>query len=705
MAVREGGSIGHGGAVARRTVLHAAGGGSGLWLLTTIGDRAYAVEVPRAAADAQDPVPPRLDPTTVPKFVAPLVVPPVMPRAAGVRVRDGVDADYYEVSVRQLMAQVLPPGMPATTVWGYGPLDPAPAGTERSAGRERVGHGAPSATVETVAGRPVRVRWVNQLVDAEGRFLPHLVPVDPTLHWANPPGGEGGRDGQPAWERTPGPYRGPVPLVTHVHGAVGVGEESDGYPEAWYLPDARDVPEGYARVGTWFDRFAERARAEHGVTWAPGEVTFEYPNDQRAGTSWYHDHTLGITRATVYAGPAGFWLVRGGPDGDDAVLDARTGRPAVLPGPAPREQDPFPSRTAYREVCLAIQDRAFHEDGSLFYPDTRAYFDGVAGPYVPEGDVPPIWNPEFFGDVIVVNGRAWPVHDVEQRRYRFRVLNGCNARTLELDFAGVPGVSVWQIGSEGGFLPEPVDVSGRRDDRVLLGPAERVDLVVDFTDVPPGRWVLRNLGPDGPFSGEVPEDEVSDPRTTGQVLAWRVGPRQGPDRTTPAQHLRLPHVPAADPPARVRRLALLERMSEDVDGEEAPVAALLGTIDADGRPTRRLWMDPVTEQPVVGEPEVWEIHNLTADAHPIHVHTVMFRVLDRRPFEVDEDDDGRVRDVGPVRPPEPGELGWKDTVLAYPGEVTRVALRFAEAGRFVWHCHVLEHEDNEMMRPLQVRPS
>ncbi|HYN30622.1 MAG TPA: multicopper oxidase domain-containing protein [Dermatophilaceae bacterium] len=704
VAMREQQVFGDGAGVSRRTVVRAAGGGSGLWLLGAVGGRAYAVEAPQApsgTADAEAPA--RLDAGSVPKFVAPLAVPPVMPRTGRVRLPGGAEGDLYEVSVRQLTAQVLPPGMPATTVWGYGPLDPPPPGAERGPGREWVGHGAPSAIIETVAGRPVRVRWVNELVDADGRFLPHLLPVDQTLHWANPPGGEDGRDGCPTFAQTPGPYRGPVPVVTHLHGAVGVGEESDGYPEAWYLPEARDLPPGHARVGTWFDRFAERAHEEHGVGWGPGHVTYHYPNDQRAGTNWFHDHTLGMTRATVYAGPAGFWLVRGGPGGDDAVLDSRTGRPAVLPGPAPREGDPFPSRTAYREVSLAIADRAFHEDGSLFYPDTRAHFDGVTGPYLPEGDVPPIWNPEFFGDVMVVNGRAWPVHEVEQRRYRFRVLNGCNSRTLDLDFGGVPGVSVWQVGTEGGFLAAAVDVTAGRGNRLLLAPAERVDLVVDFADVPLGRWALRNVGPDGPFSGEVPEDEVADPRTTGQVLAWRVVPRQGHDRTTPPRHLVLPALGAPGTGgARVRRLALLERMSESAEGEEAPVAALLGTIGPDGRPTPRRWMDEVTEDPVAGQPEVWEIHNLTADAHPIHVHTVMFRILDRRPLEVDEDD-GRVQQSGPPRPPEPGEQGWKDTVVAYPEEVTRLAVRFGEPGRFVWHCHVLEHEDNEMMRPLQVR--
>ena len=176
------------------------------------------------------------------------------------------------------------------------------------------------------------MKWVNELVDADGSFLPHLLPVDPTLHWANPPGGVAGRDMRPRFTETPGPYTGPVPLVTHVHGAVGVGDESDGYAEAWYLPAADNIPEDYATEGTWYDFFAGKAHASYGVTWGPGFATFQYPNPDRASTKWYHDHTLGMTRLNVYAGPAGFYIIRGGPDGDGAVLDTRDGSVARAPG-------------------------------------------------------------------------------------------------------------------------------------------------------------------------------------------------------------------------------------------------------------------------------------------------------------------------------------------------------------------------------------
>ena len=178
----------------------------------------------------------------------------------------------------------------------------------------------------------MRVKWINELVDANGNYLPHLLPVDPTLHWANPPGGTGRpRHAADVRPRRPVRYTGPVPIVTHVHGAAGVGDESDGYAEAWYLPAASNIPAGYATEGTWYDFFKGKAQSKFGVAWGPGFATFQYPNDQRESTIWYHDHALGMTRLNVYAGPAGFFLVRGGPEGDKAVLDSRTGttgRPA-----------------------------------------------------------------------------------------------------------------------------------------------------------------------------------------------------------------------------------------------------------------------------------------------------------------------------------------------------------------------------------------
>ena len=638
-----------------------------------------------------------LDPNAVPKYLTPLLVPPVMPMAGTIKQPGGKPIDYYEISVKQITQQILPASLPATTVWGYG----AVASADK---RGLLIHNAPSLTIEAKWNRPVRVKWINDLKDANGDFLPHLLPVDPTLHWANPPGGTAGRDTRPVFTETPGPYTGPVPMVTHVHGAVGVGDESDGYAEAWYLPTANNIPAEYATEGTWYAFFEGKAAASYGATWGPGFAAFQYPNMNRASTIWYHDHTLGMTRLNVYAGPAGFYLIRGGPSGDKTVLDSRSGTIAVLPSPAPVANDKFPPNKTYYEIPIAIQDRSFNEDGSLFYPDTRAFFDEYFGPYIPYTDVSPIWNPEFFGNMIMVNGNTWPFQTVEQRRYRFRFLNGCQSRFLILDFSQIPGVEVWQIGNEGGFLAAPVNITADHSNRLLMSLAERADVIVDFTNVPQGQYILGNLGPDEPFGGGIPGDdfEPSDPDSTGQIMAFNVVPAVAPDPTTPPQFLVLPPLAALPAPVTTRPLALMEMMSMYHDG---PSEAMLGTV-TDGVPEHKMWMEPVTESPNVGDTEVWEFYNTTADAHPMHVHEVVFEVVNREALVLDEFGEVAIpiQLAGEVRPPEAWESGFKDTVIAYPGEVTRIRAQFINPGQFVWHCHIVEHEDNEMMRPFRVGP-
>ncbi len=192
-----------------------------------------------------------LDPEVVTKFVTPMLIPPAMPRAGKVKQKMAKNIDYYEIAVRQFEQQILPAGHPATTVWGYGPV---------TAQNGPAIFNAPSLTIEAKANKPVRIKWINELVSAAGDHLPHILPVDPTLHWANPPGGTAGRDTRPTFGSTPDRYTGPVPIVTHVHGAVGVGDESDGYPEAWFLPAAGNIPGDYATKGTWYDFFASKAK-------------------------------------------------------------------------------------------------------------------------------------------------------------------------------------------------------------------------------------------------------------------------------------------------------------------------------------------------------------------------------------------------------------------------------------------------------------
>jgi bilirubin oxidase len=609
-----------------------------------------------------------LDPTTVPKYVSPLFVLPAMARSAG---PSGLD--YYQIAARQFSQQILPVNFPQTQVFGYGSLDDDPSSFHY-----------PTNTIEAQVDRPVRVRWINQLMTAKGNFRPHLLAADQTLHWANPPGGNGERDSRPTFTATPGPYRGPVPFITHLHGSHTF-EESDGYPEAWYLPAAKDIPAGYARVGTFYDQFRAEAQARTGVQWRPGEAVFQYPNDQRATGLWFHSHELGLTRLNIYAGLTGMYLLRGG------ASDLPAG---TLPGPAPRVGDP--AGTRYFELPLIIQDRSFNSDGSLFFPTGRGFFGDAPpqGPFIPNSDLSPIWNPEFFGNTMVVNGRTWPVFNVEPRRYRFRVLNASNARTLLLKIATDPlatrpaaaALPQWVIGTDGGFLPAPVAL-----DTLRVAIAERADVIVDFSKVPVGTALyLINEGPDVPFGGGQPGTDFppADPGTTGQVMKFVVTPLVSHDTSVPPSQLRLPSITPIGAASRTRQVSLNEMDSAMFAG--APTEGMLGTLNPDGTAAPLPWSAPITEHPALGATEVWEIHNFTQDGHPIHVHLVEFQVVNRQPFG------------GSVRLPESWESGFKDTLVALPHEITRLKARFDRAGRYVWHCHIIDHEDNEMMRPYQI---
>jgi spore coat protein A len=631
-----------------------------------------------------------LAPGDVDKFVLPLVKPPAMPPSQTLK-----NKELYKIAVRQFTQRILSPPHPGTTVWSYGSVDFP--GTVAQGGTFNY----PAFTIEANWNRKVTVEWRNELVDANGSYLPHLLPVDQTLHWANPPGGMKGRDTRPTFTSTPGRYMGPVPIVTHVHGAH-TNEDSDGYAEAWYLPVANNIPKGYADTGTFYDYFNKTYKRK----WAPGTASFSYPNDQRATTLWYHDHTLGMTRLNVYAGPAGFYLIRGGPD--DVVLDG-DGNPAILPGPTPGVgDDPLGE---YGEIPIVVQDRSFNADGSLFYPDSRTFFDGypespTGEDFIPFTPVSPIWNPEFFGNMMVVNGFTWPYLEVEPRRYRFRLLNGCNSRFLILQFEH-PGVEVWQIGAEGGFLPAPVRLNDHPypgstggGATVLMALAERADIIVDFSAAAGTSFRLLNLGPDEPFGGGAIGDfEPSDPSSTGQVMEFRVSAGPVADPTTPPQYLKLPAITPLGTAGNTRLLSLNEEAFEhpNFPEEDGPVAALLGTYDMNTGAAPLLWMDPITENPALGATEEWVLYNLTADAHPIHVHLVQFEVVGREAI-------GGGPSVAGSNDPLPWETGFKDTVISYPGEITRVKMKFDYPGFYVWHCHIVEHEDNEMMRPYHVGP-
>jgi FtsP/CotA-like multicopper oxidase with cupredoxin domain len=466
-----------------------------------------------------------------------------------------------------------------------------------------------------------------------------------------------------------------------------------------------------------------------------------------------------MTRSNVYAGPAGFWLLR---DGDTDVLSG------TLPGPAPAAGQPLWLPTSrgdgappYREIPIAIQDRSFNPNGSLFYPDNRAFFEGVVVPdlqipFIPLSDISPIWNPEAFFTTIVVNGRTWPYQNVEPVRYRLRLLNGNNSRFLNLSLFVVGGplngteLPFYQIGAEEGLLPKVVKIqaggtavlpgdgtepaltpASDPSKALLMGNAERADVIVDFTGLPAGTVVrMLNTGPDSPFGG-FPVDPA-DPATTGQVMEFVVVDLENADTSTPPANLVLkPRVNLV--PTVTRKLSLNEMDSDQIcaaidptteaflvpivqvlgvlppacDATSAPFdprEALLGTVSVNGSGNVTggnplLWMDAPTETPLVGDTEMWEIWNFTEDAHPIHLHLVAFQVVNREAFDP-------VTFVlsGLPRTPEPWESGEKDTVIAYPGEVTRIRAKFDIVGLYVWHCHIVEHEDNEMMRPYFVAP-
>jgi spore coat protein A, manganese oxidase len=428
-----------------------------------------------------------------------------------------------------------------------------------------------------------------------------------------------------------------VRTVVHLHGAK-VLPESDGYPEAWFT-------NGFGQTGPFFET-----------------RTYHYPNDQAATNLWYHDHALGTTRLNVFTGLAGFYFIR------DAVEDGLN-----LPAGA-------------YEIPLLIQDRAFNADGSLFYPTQT--------PGDPE--IPPVWVPEFFGDTVLVNGKVWPYLEVEPRKYRFRMLNGSNARFYHLTLnrstedgvsLGQPGPAFHQIGTDGGLLPAPVTLSD-----LTMSPAERFDIVIDFSQEEGEFFVLNNDAP-APF----PDGTDVVP---AEVMLFKVTkPLSQLDTSSLPRKLAGPTPLNPATAVKTRDLVLTEQESV-LTG--SPVVGLINAP----------WMDPVTETPRAGSIEVWRIINTTGDVHPIHVHLVQFQILDRQAFDTTAYP-AALMFTGPRKQPPANERGAaKDMVQAFPGEVTRLIAKFdlptgtrAKRGdkfRYVFHCHILEHEDNDMMRPYDV---
>ncbi|ELZ35099.1 multicopper oxidase type 2 [Halogeometricum pallidum JCM 14848] len=511
--------------------------------------------------------------------------------------RDG--APYYRVEMRP-GTHSHHPDIPDTKVWGYkGPND--------AEGQY------PGKTIEAAVNRRLKVEFVNELPDQ------HIFDVDTRVH------GTTWEDYDEEWASQ---YDGAFPEVrtsTHAHG-LHVESASDGLPEQWSSSSANGAD---VITGPQFEK-----------------AVYDYTNRQSPATLWYHDHALGTTRLNVYAGLAGFYLLRG-PE------EERLGLPS-----------------GDREVPMLFQDRAFNG------PDE----DEPTGSY----KYPEEFEAEVSGDVSVVNGLAWPRFQVEPRQYRFRLLNGSNGRFFGLAFDNEGGTvpTMYQIGTDLGFLRDAVAVGpDQSKESLLLAPAERADVVVDFSEHAGETLTVTN---DAGFPFESPS-ESTDGSDLPELAQFEVGTGTPQDPVVDPTSLRLP-----EPEQFSEQATVTTRQMGLVSPENDPSGIDTHLLNEGGLDTEpEHWGDDVVTEPQLGTTEIWELHNQTPDAHPIHLHLVDFQVVGRGPDGTDA--------------PDPTERGNKDTVKVYAGETVRIISRFGNfAGRYVWHCHILEHEDQEMMRPYEV---
>jgi spore coat protein A, manganese oxidase len=577
---------------------------------------------------------PVLSPTSIPKYATPLpnLYAPFLRHIPNTTLVPGTDS--YTLDIKQVKAQILPPGFPATDVFAYG--DPARPDSFTYPAHSIEARSTKPEVNASGLGKPTKVQYLNTLTASQ-----HIVPVDHSIH--------GARDGEPD-----------IRSVGHLHGAQIINEKSDGYPEAWHASN------GQSGVPMTIPSVAYNANP------------FDYSNTQEATTLWFHDHTLGMTRLNSYAGLAGLYLLRD--DNEMAMINANK-----LPNGA-------------HEIPLVLQDRMFHTDSSLAYPDVDVIGTGAT----------PSTVPEYFGDVMVVNGVAWPYLQVEPRKYRFRVLNASNSRFYKVSLqngTNTTPIRFQVIGTEGGFLNAPTNTSS-----LIIAPAERYDIIVDFSTLKGRNITLRNAA-GTPFGGA-----GAVPVTAGlhdQLMQFKVNlPLSASPLVTLPTSLR---TPIAALPTTMSTPVHQVLLAETVDtfGRILPI---LGTPQ-DGL---RSWMDPVTEHPLTGTVETWEIFNNSADAHPVHIHDGAFQVLERQPFTATLGTSGQLTNItypAAATPVLATENGWKETVIAYPsllvnpaavpgdivnGQVTRVRMKFEGPGQFVWHCHIMEHEDHDMMRPMSV---
>lgn len=612
---------------------------------------------------------------------------------------------HYTIDIGQYTDQLHPDLPNPTRLWGFGQ-----GGSFRHLG----------GIIAAKRGDPVQITFRNQLPST------HILPVDRTIM------GTEGQDNR---------------ADIHLHGGK-VPWTSDGGPYAWWDPN-----------GHQGESFLNNAAL--GVPSPAGnQAEYYYPNDQGARLMWYHDHAVGITRLNAYAGIASAYVMY-----DDYELALVSGR--HLPGPL----DP-------RTVYLVFQDKIFvprrveavdpswpkimphSRPGDLWYAhiyDTSRWDLAPKPPAGPPRD--PSCVPEFFADTMLVNGSVYPYLEVEQRQYRFRLLNACQARFLNprLVYAKASkgsastepsttkaGPAFVQFGTEGGFLPAPTMLNGPGQPRLLLAPAERADLIVDFRDVPAGSTLILYNDAPAPY----PMGDDRNDYYPGNPSTPSSRPGYGPNTRTLLQVRVKARVGAADPPVSlpwilrptdpflveqrpgvpthvgrdipVRRLTLNEESDEhgrliQFLGTDHPV----NSKDEFGR----TYLDMPTEIIEAGSTEVWEILNLTGDTHPMHFHLVNVQVLARQAFDAEGYSGGAPWYMAPATAPDHNELGWKETVRMNPGEATRLLIRFdlpsvpftvpasprlrdaygiQGGAEYVWHCHILDHEEHDMMRPLVV---
>jgi spore coat protein A, manganese oxidase len=506
---------------------------------------------------------------------------------------------------------------------------------------------SPARTFSVRSGSSIQVSYENLLVDKAGVPLAHRLPIDTTLMWANP-GNLGGQA--------------PVPLVAHRHGGASSDTGADGLPDAWATPDANHdgKPDFRGRLYS---------------------TPYLFNNIQEAGHLWFHDHALGVTRLNVSMGLAGNYLIR---DANEDYLISHN----MLPQPA-------------HELPLTIQDRMFDNTGKVFYPssDTVAYPNAPAITHLPE----------FFGDFILVNGVPWPICAVEPRAYRLRVLNASDSRFYDLHFLKADGraLTFHQVGTELGMMNAPVALTN-----LLIAPGERADVVVSFAGLT-NQTILVDNTANEPF----PNGDPNNPLTTGKIMAFNVSLPLNTAMPQPILPVFLRPVSGPLPVPSIAGVPVRKLMLFEGTDPLGRLQTMLGTVNpAHGNPANPafgtfFYSDPVTETMTAGSTEVWELHNTTVDAHPIHLHLVDFRILSRQAFTgtiIDKPMGAggnyagayltNIATTGVARSAEPGEMGRKDTVITYPGEVTRILVKFARPGEYVWHCHILSHEDHEMMR-------